>query len=137
VTIIGVAPKGFGGMETFVTTAAYLPLSEIPIVAGTPVDAINDWQNRMFTVQARLRSGASLEQASAALTLVAQEIARLHPDVEKKLAIEAFPEPQLRVNAGDPNTLLIVAGLFLSLALMVLLLACVNVANLVMVRYGP
>ena len=133
VTIIGVAPKGFGGMETFVTTAAYLPLSEIPIVAGTPVDAINDWQNRMFNVQARLRSGASLEQASAALTLVAQEITRLHPEVEKKLGIEAFPEPQLRVT-GDPNTLLIVAGLFLSLALMVLLLACVNVANLVMVR---
>jgi predicted permease len=134
VTIIGVAPKDFGGMQTFVTMAAYLPLSEIPIVAGTPVDAINDWQNRMFNVQARLRSGASLEQASAALTLVAQEIARLHPDVEKKLNIEAFPEPQLRVNSGNPNTLLIVAGLFLSLALMVLLLACVNVANLVMVR---
>jgi len=134
VTIIGVAPKGFGGMETFVTTAAYLPLSEIPIVAGTPVDAINDWQNRMFNVQARLRSGASLEQASAALTLVAQEITRLHPEVEKKLSIEVFPEPQLRVNAGNPNTLLIVAGLFLSLALLVLLLACVNVANLVMVR---
>jgi predicted permease len=133
VTIIGVAPKGFGGMETFVTTAAYLPLSEIPIVAGTPVDAINDWQNRMFVVNGRLRSGASLEQASAALTLVAQEIARLHPDVEKKLSIEVFPEPQLRVT-GDPNTLLIVAGLFLSLALLVLLLACVNVANLVMVR---
>ena len=134
VTIIGVAPKGFGGMQTFVTMAAYLPLSQVPILAGTPVDAINDWQNRMFNVQARLRSGASPKQANAALTLVAQEITRLHPEVEKKLGIEAFPEPQLRVNTGDPNTLLIVAGLFLSLALMVLLLACVNVANLVMVR---
>ncbi len=134
VTIIGVAPKGFSGMQTFVTMAAYLPLSQVPILAGTPVDAINDWQNRMFNVQARLRSGASPKQASAALTLVAQEITRLHPEIEKKLSIEAFPEPQLRVNTGDPNTLLIVAGLFLSLAIMVLLLACVNVANLVMVR---
>jgi macrolide transport system ATP-binding/permease protein len=133
VTIIGVAPKGFGGMQTFLTQAAYLPLSELPI-AGTPVDAIQNWQNRMFFVNARLRSGVSLKQAGAALNVVAQEIARLHPDVEKKLSIEVFPEPQLRVNAGDPNTLLIVAGLFLSLALMVLLLACVNVANLVMVR---
>ncbi len=134
VTIIGVAPKGFGGLQTFVTMAAYLPLSEVPTLTGTPVDTINDWQNRMFNVQARLRSGTSPKQASAALALVAQEITRLHPDVEKKLSIEAFPEPQLRVNTGDPNALLIVAGLFLSLALMVLLLACVNVANLVMVR---
>ena len=74
------------------------------------------------------------KQAGAALNLVAQEITRLHPDVEKKLSIEAFPEPQLRINAGDPNTMFVIAGLFLSLALMVLLLACVNVANLVMVR---
>ena len=88
----------------------------------------------MFIVNGRLRSGASLKQASAALNLVAQEITRLHPDVEKKLSIEAFPEPQLRINAGDPNTMFVIAGLFLSLALMVLLLACVNVANLVMVR---
>ena len=85
VTIIGVAPKGFGGMQTFVTMTAYLPLSEVPTLTGTPVDTINDWQNRMFNVQARLRSGASPKQASAALTLVAQEITRLHPDVEKKL----------------------------------------------------
>jgi macrolide transport system ATP-binding/permease protein len=132
-TLIGVAPKGFGGMQSFVTAAAYLPLSEIPI-SGTPADTMNNWQSRMFIVNGRLRSGASLKQANAALTLVAQEITRLHPDVEKKLNIEAFPEPQLRINAGDPNMMFVIAGLFLSLALMVLLLACVNVANLVMVR---
>jgi predicted permease len=132
-TIIGVATKGFGGMQSFVTAAAYLPLSEMPIT-GTPADAMNNWQSRMFIVNGRLRSGASLKQANAALTLVAQEITRLHPDVEKKLSIEAFPEPQLRINAGDPNMMFVIAGLFLSLALMVLLLACVNVANLVMVR---
>jgi predicted permease len=95
---------------------------------------MNNWQNRMFVVNGRLRSGASLKQANAALNLIAQDITRLHPDVEKKLSIEAFPEPQLRVDTGDPNTVLVVAGLFLSLALLVLLLACVNVANLVMVR---
>ena len=133
VTIVGVAPKGFGGMQSFLNPSAYLPLSELPI-AGTPVDAINNWQIRMFVVNGRLRSGVSVKQASAALNVVAQEITRLHPDVEKKLSIEAFPEPQLRINAGDPNTMFVIAGLFLSLALMVLLLACVNVANLVMVR---
>ena len=102
VTIIGVAPKGFAGMQSFVTQAAYLPLSEMPI-SGTPADAMNNWQNRMFIVNGRLRSGAGLKQANAALSLVAQEITRLHPEVEKKLSIEAFPEPQLRINAGDPN----------------------------------
>jgi putative ABC transport system permease protein len=133
VTIVGVAPKGFGGMQGFLITAAYLPLSQLPI-GGTSADVINNWQNRMFFVYGRLHSGVSVKQASAALNVVAQDIARLHPDVEKKLSIEACPEPQLRVNPGDPNIMFVIAGLFLSLALMVLLLACVNVANLVMVR---
>jgi predicted permease len=132
-SIVGVTPKGFGGMQGFVTTAAYLPLSQLP-VGGTSADVINNWQNRMFFVYGRLRSGVGMKQANAALNVVAQDIARLHPDVEKKLSIEAFPEPQLRVNPGDPNIMFVIAGLFLSLALMVLLLACVNVANLVMVR---
>ncbi len=132
-TIVGVAPKGFSGMQPFLNSAAYLPLSQLPI-AGTPVDAINNWQTRMFIVNGRLRSGVSVKQASAALKVVAQDIIRLHPDVEKKLSIEAFPEPQVRINAGDPHAMFVIAGLFLSLALMVLLLACINVANLVMVR---
>jgi predicted permease len=132
-TIVGVAPKGFIGLQSFLTMAAYLPLSELPLT-GTSADSLNNWQNRTFVVNGRLRAGVDLKQANASLSLVAQNLMRLHPDVEKKLKIEAYPEPQLRVNAGDPNTLYIVAGLFLSLAVMVLLLACVNVANLVLVR---
>ncbi len=133
VTIIGVAPQGFGGMQSFLNSAAYLPLSQLP-VDGASVDTINNWRTRLFVVNGRLRPGVSLKQANAGLNMVAQEITRLHPDVEKKLSIEAFPEPQLRISAGEPNVVFVIAGLFLSLALMVLLLACVNVANLVMVR---
>ena len=133
VTIVGVAPKGFSGLQSFLTSEAYVPLSALPI-AGIPANTINNWQNRMFVVHGRLRSGVSVKRASAGLEVIGQDITRLHPDVEKKLSIEAFPEPQLRINTGDPNTMFVIAGLFLSLALMVLLLACVNVANLVMVR---
>ena len=48
--------------------------------------------------------------------------------------LAALPEPALRVATGDTSTMTIMAGLFLLLAAMVLLLACVNVANLVLVR---
>ena len=133
VTIVGVAPKDFSGMQSYLTMAAYLPLSELPLT-GTSADSLNNWQDRILIVNGRLRSGASLKQANASLGIVAQNLMRLHPDVEKNLKIEAFPEPQLRINPGDPNTMFIIAGLFLSLAVMVLLLACVNVANLVLVR---
>lgn len=132
-TVVGVAPKGFRGLQGFVTMGAYLPISELT-VAGTPAEALNDWQNRMFIVQARLRPGASLKQANAELNLVADSMMRQQPEIEKKLSVGAYPEPSLRINPGDPKTMVLIAGLFLSLAVMVLLLACVNVANLVLVR---
>jgi predicted permease len=133
VTIIGVAPKGFQGIQSFLNIAAYLPISQLPI-AGTPADAVNNWQTRMLIVHARLRDGATLKQANQELSLVADNLMRQHSEVEKKLSIEVYSEPTLRINPGNPNIMFIIAGLFLSLAVMVLLLACVNVANLVLVR---
>jgi predicted permease len=132
-TIIGVAPKDFRGVQTFITSAAYLPLSEMGI-EGTPVDVLNSWQSRNLLVYGRLRPGISFAQAGAELRLVAENLMRLHPDVEKKLDLEVFPEPTLRINTGDPKTMFVIAALFLGLAAMVLLLACANVANLVLVR---
>ncbi len=132
-TIVGVAPRGFHGVQSFIIPAAYLPLSEIPI-DGTTADALNTWQYRGLAVLGRLQPGVTAKQANLELNLIVQSIMRQHPDVEKKLSIEAHPETSLRLNAGDPNTMYVVAGLFLSLAVMVLLLACVNVANLVLVR---
>ena len=133
VSIIGVAPKGFYGVQSFVAMAAYLPMSELPI-SGTPADVMNNWQNRSFIVNARIRPEVTLKQANAELSVVAQDMMRQHPDVEKKVGFEVFTEPSLRINPGDPKTMFVIAGLFLSLAVMALLLACVNVANLVLVR---
>jgi predicted permease len=132
-TIVGVAPKGFSGVQSFIKVSAYMPMSALTI-EGTPADQLNSWQNRQFSVYARLRPGVSFKQASAALRVAAQDMTRQHPEVGKNLDMEAFPEPTLRVATGDPNTMTIMAALFLSLAGMVLLLACVNVANLVLVR---
>jgi predicted permease len=132
-TIVGVAPKGFHGSQSFIDMAAFMPMLELP-VSGTPAETIDNWQNRNFVVHARIRPGVDLKQANAELSVVAGNLMRKHPEVEKKLGIEAYPEPSLRLNAGEPKLMYVVAGLFLSLAVMVLLLACVNVANLVLVR---
>jgi predicted permease len=132
-TIVGVAPKGFVGVQSFVNSSAYMPLSALTL-EGTPTDQLNNWQSRGFVIYARLRPGVSFKQATAGLSVVAQDMNRQHPDTEKKVEIQALPEPTLRIATGDPNTMSIMAALFLSLAAMVLLLACVNVANLVLVR---
>ncbi|KAA6464915.1 ABC transporter permease [Acidobacteria bacterium AB60] len=131
-TIVGVAPKGFHGTQSFVDMAAFMPLSEL--VIDTPADLIQGLQNRIYQVEGRMRPGVTREMADAELGPVAQSLMRQYPDWEKKLAIEAHPETSMRINTGDPSALAVIAALFLSLAGMVLLLACVNVANLVLVR---
>ena len=131
-TIVGVAPKGFHGTQSFVDMAAFIPMAEL--VINTPPELIQSLQNRSYIVEARMRPGVTREQANAELSLVAQSLMRQHPETEKKLGIEAYPETSMRINTGDPSAMVVIAGLFLALAAMVLLLACVNVANLVLVR---
>jgi predicted permease len=133
-TIVGVAPQGFRGTITFVTPAVYIPVSQMA-VEGMSADALNGWKNRMFQTFGRMRPGVSLEQASATLSVFARSLARLHPAEEKDIAMAASSELDQRVPLGDGGaTMKIMSALFLLLAAMVLLLACVNVANLVLVR---
>jgi predicted permease len=132
-TVIGVAPRGFSGVESFATIAAYIPASEL-LIESTSANALTNWQSRQFQIYARLRPGVSFKQASADMGVTAKDLTRLQPEIEKNLTLAAFPEPTLRIATGDGSTIFVIAGLFLSLALMVLLLACVNVANLVLVR---
>ena len=127
VTIVGVVQKGFTGLTDVGNIAMYLPVSELA-VEGTPADLLNSWQNRNLGVHARLRPGVSLQQARTEMQLAAQTIARLHPE-EKPFDIGVSPGPRLRL-----LPLYLISALFLGLAAMVLLLACVNVANLVLVR---
>ena len=132
-TIVGVAPKGFHGVQSFVSVGAYIPLSQLTI-SGTPAKIVNDWQNRGFILYGRLRPGVTLAQADAELSVLARDLNRQQPEAEKNLTMTADSEPSMRIVTGDPKTMYIMAALFLSLAGMVLLLACVNVANLVLVR---
>jgi predicted permease len=133
VTIIGVAPKGFVGLYPIISVQGYLPLGMLPI-EGQATDFMTNRQIRGTPVLARLRPGTTLAQAQAVLAIVSQRLSQEHPDADKDLSVQAFPELRARPNPDPNNTVLVVGGLFLGLAGMVLLLACVNVANILLVR---
>ncbi|MGD0629459.1 MAG: ABC transporter permease [Terracidiphilus sp.] len=133
-SVVGVAPKGFWGFpNAVIPAAAYLPMMQATL-EGTPADVLTGWQTRNLLVFGRLRPGVSLKQANAELNVVAQDLVRQHPDSEKQIAFAAYPERRLRIAGGNPNAMFVISVLFLGLAGMVLMLACVNVANLVLVR---
>ncbi|MGE5205352.1 MAG: ABC transporter permease, partial [Chlamydiota bacterium] len=132
VTVVGVAPQGFHGAEPLVSIAGYLPLGMLS--ATLPPGFMENRGQRGLSVVGRLRQGVSLQEAQAALTVVSQRLSQQYPDVDKNVKALVFPETSTRL--GDPRSLngALLSTLFLGLAILVLLLACVNVGNVLLMR---
>jgi len=133
ITIIGVAPEGFYGVSPIVAIQGYLPMALAP-TGGYPSDMMTNRSNHLIFVIGRLASNADFQKTNASLGVVAQRLSQQYPDVDKDLSVKAYPELRSRPNPDPNNTVLVVSSLFLGLAALVLLLACVNVANILLVR---
>lgn len=133
VTVVGVAPEGFHGLFPLGEMQGYLPLG-MAALAGDPSDFTTNRGLRNFLVYGRLRPGVSLQEAQASLDVVAQRLSQENPKDDKDLALRVFPELRSRPNPDPKNTLIVISTLFLGLSALVLLLACVNVGNILLVR---
>jgi len=135
-TIVGVAPKEFHGTYSIVDSDLYVPLSA-SIGTKDEKQVENTWMQRSersLSLMARLKPGTKLKNAQASLDVVAQRLAEQHPDTDKGIAIRAFPEQLARPEPDPDNTLPSVALAFMALAALVLLVACFNVTNVLLVR---
>ena len=136
VTIIGVAPKGFHGISSLVDMQGYLPLGMASAVGDLAGDFVTDRKPADFGIYTRLRPGMTLASVKPALAVIGHRLAAQYPDTDKWISLIAYPlGPDSPID--DPSGLVIVqvAGLFfLVLAALVLLLACLNVANLLLAR---
>ncbi len=89
-------------------------------------------KSRMMTAFARLKPGVKLDQAQADLSVVASQIERANPDVYSKqsgYAMSAVPLRDDLTHTARTTFLVLLAG-----AGFVLLIACANVANLMLAR---
>ncbi len=138
VTIVGVTPKGFHGTYAVVDMDGYVPLSAAIGSKGAEEKTVQDtWtsrEERTLSLMGRLKPGVSLKQARAALSVVGQRIAEQHPETEKGVTFLAYPEKLARPEPDPENTLPMVSSAFMVLAALVLLVACFNVANVLLVR---
>ena len=136
-TVVGVAPKGFRGLLSVVDVQAYLPINMF-FIEDRDRGWANDRTSRSFYIIGRLRPGVSAEQAQAALNVIASRLARQYPEDWRGAVIETYPaeaanslyNPSRRTYKMEK----VAVGLFLALAGLVLLLACFNVANILLVR---
>jgi predicted permease len=138
-TIVGVAPKGFHGTYAIIDMDGFVPLSAmIGSKAGAESTVQDTWtrrEERTLNVLARLKPGVTVAQAQAPLHVIAQRLAEQHPETNKGFTnIQAFPEKLARPEPDPDNTLPAVSTAFMVLAGLVLLVACFNIANVLLVR---
>jgi predicted permease len=131
-TIIGVTPKGFQGTQFVLDLDGYISLNMQP----TPTEPTfwTDRSSRGLAVLARLKPGLTLQQAQSSLNVVMARLAEQYPATEKGVTIRVVPERLARPQPFPNNIVPFIAGIFLVLAALVLLLACMNVANILLVR---
>jgi predicted permease len=136
VTIIGVAPKGFHGVSPLLDTQGYLPLGMAAVTADADKDFVTNRKNIGMTISARLKPGVTLASAQPALKVIARRLAAQYPSDDKWRALVAYGLGPLSPisDPGTPNTVRLMDALFLTLAGLVLILACLNVANLLLAR---
>jgi len=136
--IVGVAPANFYGTVDYTSTPEiFLPLSRLPQLRKAEGDVLADNDSWWFGIMGRLRPGVTREQAEAALRVpFQQEVDELIRTKNKKDAerpdFVLSPGRQGQVPFRSRNS----GPLLYSLAVvgLVLLIACANVANLLLIR---
>lgn len=135
VTVIGVAPEGFHGTYALVDMQAYLPFGMRTLwLTGNKDDYWNKRNDGDVKILGILKPGVSRQQAQVSANVVAQRLNQQFPETHKGNTYHLYPERLARPDPDPSNGMLIVGILFMVLAGMVLLLACSNVANIVLVR---
>jgi predicted permease len=85
-------------------------------------------------VMGRLKPGVSVSQAQASLDVLAERLAAQYPETDKGITVRVIPERLARPAPFVASFVPVIAGLFLTLAGLVLLMACMNVANIFLAR---
>jgi len=136
VTIVGVAPKDFPGFYAFLNMDAYVPLSARAGLGGNaPVeDTWTHREERSLLLRARLKPGVTLQQAQASLQVIARRLAEQHPDTDKGIRLSVFPERLARPDPDPDASIPKISIAFTILSALVLLVACFNIANILLVR---
>lgn len=132
-TVLGVVAKEFHGTNFAMEMDGYVPLS----MATDPRFPPDFWGNRrirQFNMMARLRPGVSLAQAQSAIDIITERLSKEYPATDRDIKVRVVPERQARPSPITGSFVPVIAGLFLVLAALLLLLACMNVANLLLVR---
>jgi putative ABC transport system permease protein len=133
-TVVGVAPQGFRGINAFARPVAWLPtMCYQQVLTGFLLENFESRRGLVWQVVARLAPGVSIEQARANMTTLASQLELEYPVDNRGRTVRLLTLSDARVGPNGGNVLLAV-GMLMTVVALVLLVACGNVANLLLAR---
>lgn len=132
-TVISVAPPDFHGASTGFSPDVWAPVTmQAQLIPGP--DLLTSRGNRSFLAIGRLRPGVTLAQAKAPLNALAGELAARNPETNRGLSINVIPASQGNLFPPVRQASLPLVLVLQAMVALVLLLACTNIASLLLSR---
>jgi predicted permease len=131
-TIVGVTPKSFNAIDQFFTPSIYVPVMMSQRLDAAPENSLEVRGDHLYFVKGRIKPGFTREMAQADLSTVWNSLQRTYQQDNQDRLLTVQTELQARMKRSPPDTALV--GLLMSLVGVVLMIACANVASLLLGR---
>jgi len=142
-TVVGIAPDGFSGTMALAAPEIWLPMSMYDVtlndfqkIGGALGQTLADRTHRNLILVGQLKAGMSVEAASAQAKLIGTRLASAYPAENKDHSITLAPLSRMSVSTNPQSDTPIAAAnaILLALASVVLIVACFNLANMLLAR---
>jgi predicted permease len=129
--VVGIAPRGFQG-TTVLKADLWVPISMVAqAMPARSTTLLTSRRSTWLFMGGRLADGATVQQARAELTSIADGLAKEYPDVNDRFGLVALPVASV---PGMVNTVAGFLGVLMGIVGLLLLIACVNLAGMLLAR---
>jgi len=135
-TVIGIAPPNFKGIVSLAPPEVlWVPMSMRDyVLTGQLKELENHRRMRWISIVGRLKPGLSVEQARAAMKTVASSLEKEYPRDNPGRTCELYPLNQSALGINQRKQFSLAGGVLMGVVGLVLLIACVNLANLLLAQ---
>jgi predicted permease len=131
-TIVGVAPRAFTGVDQYIRPSFMVPAVLTQQLNGAAKDPVENRGDYSFTLYGRLQEGVSARQAQAEMVTLWKGLQQQYPADGRNGKMMVRTQLQFRIAQDSVDAILVT--MLMALVSVVLLIACANVANLLLGR---